>query len=114
MAVVRIIDVPPGEAPLEVRRAWVGLELPVLGKRPVRYLASGVLTGPNSRAQTLLHLLTFRLVVQTGYVIEAPSAIDILATVNPEAAQWWRTHARHAIRPKRKLLFPTHCCEPAE
>jgi hypothetical protein len=111
MASVRIVDTPPGEAPLEIRRAWVGLELPVLGNRPVRYLGSGVLTGPKSFTETLFHLITLRLVVQSGYVVPAERAIEILEAARPEAARWWREHAAHTIRAGRKFLFSPECCE---
>jgi hypothetical protein len=114
MASVRIIDTPPGEAPLDIRQAWVGLELPVLAKRPVRYLGSGVMTGPKTFTQTLLHLITLRLVVQSGYVVPATRAIEILEAVRPEAARWWREHAAHAIRARRKFLFSPECCEYVE
>jgi hypothetical protein len=114
MASVRIVDTPPGEAPLEIRQAWVGLELPVLGKRPVRYLGSGVLTGPKTFTETLLHLITLRLVVQSGFVVPAEHAIEILEAVRPEAARWWREHATHTIHARRKFLFAPECCDYVE
>ena len=43
---VMIVDTPLGEAPLEVRRAFVGLELPLPHSKPVHYPGPGVLTGP--------------------------------------------------------------------
>ena len=111
MASIRIISPPPGEAPLEIRQAWVGLELPVLGKRPIRYLGSGVLTGPMSFIERLMHLITLRLVVKSGYVVPAQRAVEILEAVHPEAARWWHEHAAHAIRAGRKFLFAPECCE---
>lgn len=45
---IRITDIPGGEAPLEIRRAWVGLVLPLApgedGPRTPR--TAGVLSGP--------------------------------------------------------------------
>ena len=114
MAFVRIIDTPPGEAPLEIRQAWIRLQLPVLGKRPIRYLGSGVLTGPKSFIGTLLHLITFRLAVHSGYVVPADRAVEILAAARPEAARWRREHAPHALRARRKFLFAPECCEYVE
>ena len=46
---VRIIAVPPGEAPLWVREKWVGLDLPVArysGKS--KFIALGILSSPRS------------------------------------------------------------------
>ena len=114
MAFVRIIDTPPGEAPLEIRQAWIGLQLSVLGKRPIRYLGSGVLTGPKNFFQTLLYLITFRLAIHSGYVVPADRAIEILAAAHPEAARWWREHAPHSLRAGRKFLFAPECCEYLE
>jgi hypothetical protein len=69
MATIRITSIPPGEAPAEVRAAWIGLELPLKHKKPRRYLGSGVLSGPRSGVQTLIHMLTFRLKVHVGFVV---------------------------------------------
>ncbi|HXU00514.1 MAG TPA: hypothetical protein VN903_05955 [Polyangia bacterium] len=43
---IRIIDTPPGEAPIEIRNAWIGIVLALVagesGPRPV--IVSGVLS----------------------------------------------------------------------
>src|SRR5580704_4538322 len=44
---LRIIAVPPGEAPLWVREKWVGLELPVAQRQSRKFLTSGVLSAPH-------------------------------------------------------------------
>ena len=111
MASIRITSVPPGEAPFAVREAWVGLELPLRGKAPRRYLGSGVLSGPRSTVQTLIHLFTFRLTVHTGFVVPSLAAIEILERTQPAAARWWRENAPHTVRPRRHFLFPPDCCE---
>ncbi len=47
--VVRIVAVPPGEAPFWVRQKWVGLELPVVRYSAHRkFLTFGVLSTPRS------------------------------------------------------------------
>ena len=75
MASIRIVDVPPGEAPAAIRQAWVGLELPLLRKRPGRYLAAGVLSGPRSIGQRLIYLLAFRYRIHSGYIVPTLPAI---------------------------------------
>src|SRR5947199_83534 len=67
---IRIIDVPPGEAPEWVRRAWVGLVLPLApGEYGPRVLAAaGVLTGPRGCAAALAQLLMGRVKWRTGCV----------------------------------------------
>jgi hypothetical protein len=111
VATVRITSVPPGEAPFEIREAWVGLELPLKRKNPQRYLGSGVLSGPRNTLQTLAHLITFRLHLHTGFVVPSLAAVEILEKTQPHAARWWRENAPHAVRPRRYFLFSTDCCE---
>ena len=59
---VRIIATPPGEAPEEVRRAWVGLELPLAAGEtgPHTTPVGGVLTGAHTFLGRLFKLLTGR------------------------------------------------------
>jgi hypothetical protein len=111
MATVRIVSVPPGEAPVEIRESWVGLELPLKRSNPQRYLGSGVLSGPRNTLQMLAHLVTFRLKMHTGFVVPSLIAVEILEKTQPGAARWWRENAPHVVRPRRYFLFPTECCE---
>ena len=108
---IRIISVPPGEAPLPIREAWVGLELPLFRKRVGSYIGSGVLSGPKSILESFAHLVTGRLTVHKGFLVPVLAAIEILEVANPAAARWWRENPSHMIRKRRYLLFPTECCE---
>jgi hypothetical protein len=114
MASIRITTTPPGEAPVSIREAWVGLELPLLRDKPLRYLGSGVLSGPRSLVATLVHLVTFRLKLHTAYVVPSLAAIEILEKADPSAAKWWRENAPHAVRRGRHFLFPPGCCKRAD
>ncbi|MDO8510070.1 MAG: hypothetical protein Q7S15_00405 [bacterium] len=79
---IRIIKIPAGEAPLEVRRAWVGLELPC---DPVcGYPDSGSEIGVVSKEP-----LRFN---RYGYSVPQAEAIAILVRHAPAAAAWWRDH----------------------
>jgi hypothetical protein len=40
-----------------------------------------------------------------GYLVDAPAAIAILESAHPEAAAWWKAHAPHFLRPRRKFVF---------
>jgi hypothetical protein len=111
MASIRITSTPPGEAPVAIRQAWVGLELPLLRDTPLPYLGSGVLSGPRSILATFLHLITFRLKVHTAFVVPSLAAIEILDKANPAAARWWRENAPHTVRRGRHFLFPPGCCD---
>ena len=114
MESIRIVSVPPGEAPIAIREAWVGLELPSLRKRPGRYLGSGVLSGPRSIAESLIRLLTFRAAFHGGYIVPVLPAVEVLERSDPAAARWWRENTPHLVRPGRFFVFSVECCEPRE
>jgi hypothetical protein len=109
---VRIVDVPPGEAPEWVRKQWVGLVLPLAdgekGARSVRTWS--VLTGPQTLPAYLWRLCTGKYTRTYGFVVDARRAWEILADHAPDAAQWWRTHAAPG-QPGRKLVFPAEVCQ---
>jgi hypothetical protein len=109
---VRIVATPPGEAPEEVRREWVGLGLPLAGDETGarRVRTGGVLTGPRTFLGKLLAALTGRTGHSYGYVIDAPQALVLLAEKSPRAARWWREHAPHCWEPGSKFVFPADCC----
>jgi hypothetical protein len=113
MGSVRIINVPPGEAPLEVRKAWVGLVLPLAGNRSkARKLPIvGVLTGPKTFFASLLNLLRGQRSFSTGFAVEVQSAVHILERAHPMAAAWWKGNAPHLLRPRKYFVFPAECCE---
>jgi hypothetical protein len=111
---IRIIATPPGEAPEEVRREWIGLDLPLVAGEtgPRTVPVGGVLTGARTPLAILVKLLTGQRQYQHGYVIDAPQALVLLADKAPWAAQWWRDCAPHCWEPGRKFLFPAEVCAP--
>ncbi len=134
---VRIIAAPPGEAPEEVRQAWIGLELPLAaGEKKARALfASGALVGPPTLLAKLAALLSVGTPIQPGrlvasrdvltslasllvgrsarargYLVEASQALALLTEKAPAAALWWRECAPYAWEPGRKFLFDAEVC----
>ncbi len=97
MGNIRIIDVPPGDAPEDVRRAWVGLVLPVCDPTNDVWLGRGVLT---RRPETL-----------DGYAVEGATAVSMLSKINTDAANWWRDNAPHILQPGAILVFHAKVCE---
>ncbi len=79
---IRITSIPEGEAPEEIRRAWVGLVLPVWTTTDGRdgIIQTGVVSG---KAVPPLK----------GYVVDADEAIRILGKSNRKAKVWWETKA---------------------
>jgi hypothetical protein len=110
---IRIVGVPPGEAPLWVRERWVGLQLPLAdGDRgPRQVLTSGVLSGPRNRLIALWWRLRGRLPRKSGYAVDAIAAVGILERTAPEAAAWWRQNVPRLQRRGRKFLFAPSACE---
>lgn len=87
---IRIIKVPQGEAPEDVREAWVGLILPCRGK--FFAYSSGVLTGEPVDQE------------QEDYHVWQDIAITILSKAQPVAAAWWKAHGY----PKVSKMFGFH------
>jgi len=109
---IRIIDTPPGEAPEEIRRAWIGIELDSWSGRK-QNRGFGVLTGP----KTLFRLLfTFRgeAMAMDGYGVFALRAFEELAKHNPAAEKWWRENAGHLYRKGMGLVFDAGACQELE
>ncbi len=100
---VRIVHTPPGDAPEHIRRAWVGLELPLIRgeSQPSAPKTVAVLSG---EAQETM----------TGYLVHGGAAIRRLAAGSPEAAEWWREQAPHVLAPGYQLFFPCAVCERVE
>jgi hypothetical protein len=110
---IRVVRVPPGEAPLWVREKWVGLELPLArGESGPRHtLTSGVVSGPRNRFAALWRALLGRLPDQAGYAVYVIDALAVLEKTAPEAVEWWRTNSPHLVNRKRKFLFQQEACE---
>jgi hypothetical protein len=100
VAHLRIVRTPPGEAPEEIRRAWVGAELPLRRHelKPGDHLSENVLSQNG-------------LVWATGYSVDGRAAIDVLESHAPEAAAWWRKNAPHVLERGYRFLFSPEVCE---
>lgn len=78
---ILIIKTPTGEAPLEIRQAWVGLKLQSDG------LAPAATTNP-------IGILTRKPIEdsQDVWLVPQHEAIETLEKHNPQAAKWWKDH----------------------
>ena len=112
---VRIIAIPPGEAPLWVREQWVGLELPLAqtSTSALAKLTAGVLSGPRTVLASLGGYLTGRYHREVGFIVPVLAALKVLEVSSPEAADWWRTNAPHLCKRWRCFMFHAHVCEVA-
>lgn len=109
---IRILKRPRGEAPEDVRDAWIGLSLPVLPSHPhiVQGRPFGVLSIPRHRLVRRFLSLVGHVPRQRGYAVDVTAAVQLLESFNPSAAAWWRSHAPHLFKPGLILLFEEECC----
>ena len=105
---IEIIATPPGEAPEEIRRSWIGVVIPLpRGYQEERAtIGYGVLTGPRSWLLALLPFLHKNKNKWTGYWVRGREAVDALAKKDPAAAQWWKENAPHVMGRLWGLSFP--------
>jgi hypothetical protein len=110
---IRIVNVPPGEAPEAIRRAWVGLVLPLAPreKGPRALAAFGVVAGPRGLLGTLWRLFTGRYTRGVQYAVPVDAAIAALEEASPDAAAWWREKTPHLIGRSRTFGFAAEVCE---
>lgn len=108
---IRIVSIPPGEAPERVRAAWIGLTLPLLVEGAHMTETVGVLSGPTTRWGFFLARLFGRVGRERGYFVDAPQAVELLASHAPDAARWWRESASRAVQPGRVFVFAADVCQ---
>ena len=110
---IRIIAIPPGEAPPWVREQWVGLVLPLAQQSREAHSRRvfGVLSGPRTFFARWLAVLRGRAGREKGYVVRVMDAISVLERKSPEAAAWWRTNVPHMTSPLRGFVFSESVCQ---
>lgn len=93
---VKIIATPPGIAPKEIRDAWVGLVLPVVGREDGEMIAARKLQGFLSD--------------NVGYVVSGPKALEILREKSEWAWWWWVRHFSRLLT-EGVLAFEETVCQ---
>ncbi|MFA5375394.1 MAG: hypothetical protein WC455_06550 [Dehalococcoidia bacterium] len=111
---IRIIAVPPGEAPEHIRQSWIGVVIPLPPppfdeKRSIP--SAGVLSGPKTPLGQISALLRGKGTKRYGYAVETLDAVGALAEKNPEAAQWWYKNTSFLMKKGQMLVFPAEVCE---
>jgi hypothetical protein len=86
-----------------VRRALVGLELPLAAGQPQPVTQDGL--GVVSREVEAL---------TTAYVVDGRAAVAVLEAAASGAAAWWRANAPHVLRSDGQFLFPVEVCQPLQ
>ena len=101
---IRITSTPSGQAPLEIREKWIGVEIPlispidpVVGHKPTKGVQRGVLGGEPDKKNL------------GGYEVSGAIAIDCLREIAPDAASWWEEYVPSVLH--ADLVFGRDCCE---
>lgn len=108
--IIQIINLPKGEAPEEIRKAWIGLQLVADDSSPAAIPIYHVITGPRSRLGMLIQRLRGLEERWEGYVVNALEAIETLAKFDPKAAEWWYQNTPHLLDGIQPLVFDIGCC----
>ena len=109
---VDIVMTPLGEAPEWVRRAWVGLRLPLIpGHARRRWQCVGMLTGPHNWFAQVLLTLIGRTTTTDGYLVDRDAAFEVLGRHSPEALAWWR-ETEIGKRRGGGFIFDAPACAP--
>lgn len=111
---IKVLRRPIGEAPDWVRDAWIGLSLPLAMERKRDWVGLGVLSGPINVLSQICAVLRGKGSKVTGYAVNAKTAVDLLAEVQPEAAQWWRENTPRLLTDSRRFIFDAAACEPVQ
>jgi hypothetical protein len=102
--------------PEDVRQQWVDLVLPLAevetGPRDVSTF--GVDTVGGTLPGRLFAIATGRKRQGYGYVVDAASAVSLLANKAPWAAEWWRQEAGGTCQPGQMFVFAAADCKVVE
>jgi len=112
MSNVRIVAAPLGEAPLWVREAWIGLDLPTIRSDLRTYCGAGVLSGPKTFWAFFTAWFGGKLAPQSGYAVHVLTAVELLERTRPDAARWWRENTPHLMRRGQAFVFDEPACQP--
>lgn len=94
MSKIKIISTPPGFAPEEIRKQWVGIEIPIMGIENPK-TAGNIRTGTENLG---------------GYEVSPKEAVDALKKAGKdEAVEFWTPYTSAP-----KFVFKKEVCELIE
>ena len=113
---IRIVEMPPGEAPARIRKAWIGVILLLADtphSQPNIWATTGVLGKERSLLAKFRRLIGVPTVEQPSlaYVVDVNAAIESLRARSPSAAAWWERNTPTLLKPGKRFCFDAACCE---
>ena len=101
---VKIIAVPHGSAPNEIREIWVGAVLPLAvgANLPrIHYVKPGLWSWFRAWFFPKLY-----------YAVSVDDALAVLEKISPNSAHWWKQNCPGLVGSNRVFLFAIEECEP--
>jgi hypothetical protein len=111
---ILVIQRPEGDAPEWVRDEWIGLTLPLALDHKQVMLGASVLNTPKSWLEFWWMRLTGQIWKAEGYAVVPATAVAVLETRNPAAANWWRENTPDLLGGENLFIFDVACCRPVE
>jgi hypothetical protein len=108
---VEIVRRPIGDAPDWVRDAWIGHYLPLLVAEKQVLRSTSVLRTGKGPFTWLWLTITGQTEKVEGYMVDARTAVDILAARDPRAADWWNDNTPDLLDGRQAFVFDSPCCE---
>jgi hypothetical protein len=113
---IRIIEIPPGEAPERIRAAWVGVTIQLADipePQPSIWSTTGVLGREHGLLARFKSLFGVPVAEQpnVAYVVDVIAAIESLRAQSPSAAAWWERRTPHLLKLGKRFCFAASCCE---
>ena len=106
---IRIVRRPIGPAPAWVKDAWIGMSLPLAVADEQATRGYAMLTLPRTRLGHLWAVLRGKSIRMNGYYVNAALAVELLDTIRPDAAKWWRDNAADLLDGINLFIFDTPC-----
>lgn len=94
---VRVIRTSGLNAPKRMRKAWLGLELPLIANHPPTHTEVWV-DG---------YLAMRRAMVGCEFHVDTQAAIQILKNKDPVAAEWWKGRGQISLQPWEGEIVPS-------
>ena len=107
---IKIIDTPPGKAPEEIRKKWVGLVLPVAAQEHSQAYMQVLLTKPKCYLGIFVASRDEDFLTNGAFFVSGPEAIGVLSIASGSTAKWWCQNAPYFNKPNSAFLFSAACC----
>ena len=107
---IRIREVPPGEAPYEIRQKWVGLVLPVAPPTMRETYMKSLLTEPKTYLGIFIASRDEDFLANGAFFVSGPTAIEALLQSSFDAVKWWKRNAPFFQNKRSAFLFSAACC----